>query len=49
MAVVNVMFGGGDPSEEINEAVAAETSRAQAAEQAINDKLDGVEDLLSQI
>lgn len=52
MAVVNIMFGGYDSSDEINtvsDAVAAETTRAKAAEKAISDELDGVSDLLSKI
>lgn len=60
MAVVNVSLGGYDLSDEldettttinktINSAVAKETTRAKAAEQAINDELDGLADLLDSI
>jgi hypothetical protein len=56
MAVVNIMFGGYDLSDELNEttssmndAVAKEKARAEAAEKAINDELDGLADLLDSI
>ena len=60
MAVVNIMFGGYDLSDELNEtsnnitstmngAIAKETARAKAAEKAINDELDGLGDLLDSI
>ena len=45
MAVVNIMFGGYDLSDELNE----EKERAEAAEKAINDELDGLADLLESV
>lgn len=49
MAVVNISLGGYDLSDELNEAVSTEKARAEAAEKAISDQLDGVADALSKI
>lgn len=45
MAVVNVMFGGYDLSDELAEEIA----RAEAVEKTINDELDGLADLLESV